>query len=180
MRPFEKIEKTPKLIWSILQDYKENGKHQRLGQFFCNKYDIDIDDLFYEEDNRESINKITDFLTSLCVDIDNITFIDSIFKNGIHEVTKIDSVYMNSFTKDDLVMSGFYMVTEPVETYINLNNRYLNVKLFGLNANTRNTLIDVIKKSNIDKEIEERLVNLFLDVRWKYCVIEFVMAIENV
>lgn len=180
MRPFEKIEKTPKLIWSILQDYKENGKHQRLGQFFCNKYDANIDDLFYEEDNKESIVKITDYLTSLCVNIDNISFIDTVFRKGLHEVVRIDSVYLNSHMKDDLVLSGFYNALNPIETCINLNDRYLNVKLFGLSSTERNSLIKIIRGSNLYKETEERLVSSFLNVKWKYCVIKFNIVVEEV
>ena len=50
-------------IRQLLKLYKEQGKHQRLGQFFCNNYvKYSWPELFYEEDRDVAIRRITTYL----------------------------------------------------------------------------------------------------------------------
>lgn len=51
-------------IDQLEKEYKAEGAHQRLGQFFCNKYvKYSWPELFYEEDPSKAVKAITIYLT---------------------------------------------------------------------------------------------------------------------
>lgn len=51
---------TEKAKWA--GNYKKNHPHERLGQAFCNEFQVQCEDLFYTEDNYEALCMIEDII----------------------------------------------------------------------------------------------------------------------